>query len=304
MTARVLCDWGGTRLRALLEVDESIVDRRDGPGIGALDGQSPRDVLHSTLEPWIAAQGIRNVYLCGMVGSRNGLIEVPYVQAPTGVHAWAENIRESQVAGLALRIAPGVEARNFSGVPDVMRGEETQVFGAFALNPGLTRGRCVMVLPGTHSKWVEARDGNILRFHTFITGEIFAVLVKHSSLLRVADSTAAAGDGLQAGLQRATEQDLSSALFETRSAQLVLGRPDGWARAFLSGLLIGSEVQSVLRMSVVAAGATVTMIGDPALASFYAKALGARNIGVQTLDGERCAIEGLRLLSRLTPAGS
>jgi 2-dehydro-3-deoxygalactonokinase len=302
-SVRVLCDWGSTRLRALLEVDDSIIDRRDGPGIGALAGQAPRDVLFSTMEPWVAARGVRNLYLCGMVGSRNGVIEVPYVPAPTDVRAWAQRSRRSQVAQLELTIAPGVEARNFSGVADVMRGEETQVFGAFALNPALARGRCILVLPGTHSKWVEVQDGEILRFHTFITGELFAVLVKHSSLLRVADSVAEAGDGFESGLHRAAEQDLSSALFETRSAQLVLGQTDGWARAFLSGLLIGSEVGSVQRMSVVAAGSAVTMIGDPALASLYAQALRARNISVQTLDGERCAIEGLRLLSQLAVGG-
>jgi 2-dehydro-3-deoxygalactonokinase len=299
MSVRVLCDWGSTRLRALLEVDDAIIDRRDGPGIGALAGQAPRDVLISTIEPWVAARGVRDLYLCGMVGSRNGLVEVPYVPAPTDARTWAQSSRRSQVADLALTIAPGVEARNFSSVPDVMRGEETQVFGAFALNPGLAGGRCVIVLPGTHSKWVEVEDGKILRFHTFITGEIFAVLVKHSSLLRVANSVEEAGDGLKSGLRRAADHDLSSALFEARSAQLVLGQTDGWARAFLSGLLIGSEVRSVLRMSVVTAGAAVTMIGDPALASVYSQALGARDITVQTLDGERCAIEGLRLLSRL-----
>src|SRR5262249_34294509 len=217
-------------------------DRCEGPGIAALEPGTVLETLRASLERWSTAAG-SDVYLCGMVGSRNGLVEVPYGRAPLGVRAWSDACHRSRAGDMTVTIAPGVQGPNFSAVPDVMRGEETQVFGAFQLNPHLQQGRRLLVLPGTHSKWVAVEEGNIVRFHTFIPGELFAVLSSHSSLLRVPASAATAADsadsdaGFAEGLQRAARTDLPAGLFQTRSIQLVKGRSAAWGRGFLSGLL-------------------------------------------------------------------
>ena len=38
-------------------------------------------------------------------------------------------------------------------------------------------------LPGTHSKWVEIRNNNIIKFKTFMTGELFEIISKNSVLI-------------------------------------------------------------------------------------------------------------------------
>ena len=296
-TARVLCDWGGTRLRASLEVAGRIAQRWEGAGIGALRGRSCAQVLLAAIAPWRKDYRISDVFLCGMVGSRDGLTEVPYASAPVTAAAWARTHRKLRLDDLALTVAAGVRACNFRRVADVMRGEEAQVFGALALDPQLAAGRRLFLLPGTHSKWVEVEAGEILRLQTYLTGELFALLCDSSSLLRAATRTEEAGDGFEAGLERAGQCDVPAGLFEARSAQLVAGRTGGWAKAFLSGLLVGAEARSMLTSGALMPDQPVTLIGDSALAARYRHALAAHGIATEALDGENCAIAGLRVLA-------
>lgn len=296
-TVRVLCDWGGTRLRASLEVAGEIVQRREGPGIGALRGRLCADVLLSTLAPWRKDYRITSVFLSGMAGSRDGVTDVPYVGAPVTAVAWARGHRKLCLDDLTLTVAAGVQARNFRRVADVMRGEESQVFGALALHPRLAAGRRLFLLPGTHSKWVEVEAGEIIRLQTYLTGELFALLCESSSLLRAATRTEEAGDGFEAGLERAGQCDVPAALFEARSAQLVAGKTGGWAKAFLSGLLVGGEARSMLTSGAFVPDPPVTIIGESALAARYLRALAAHGVSAEALDGESCALEGLRVLA-------
>ena len=296
----MLCDWGSSRLRAFLEVRGDIVDRCDGPGIGALQDVVPIDALRAAVAPWSAPGTRHPIILCGMVGSRNGLAEVPYVAAPVGVDVWAAQSLARCFDELDLRIAAGVRAVNFAGVPDAMRGEETQIFGAVDRNPRLAEGWHMILLPGTHSKWVEVQNGAIVRIQSFVTGELFAILRDHSSLLRAGagDVQGHAGSGFLAGLHRAAAGDIAEALFETRTAQLLLDRSQEWARGFLSGLLIGNEVKSVLTQ--IPPDAAVTVIGDVALTALYHQALAAHDVDSVELDGEQSALAGLRLLAART----
>lgn len=292
---RVLCDWGGSRLRAFLEIDGAVTDRREGPGILRLLDETPAQALGALLSGW--ADGLRaEVFLCGMAGSRNGLAEVPYVRAPATLGTWRRGGTRLKVGDLEACIAPGIQADNFRGAPDVMRGEETQIFGAVSLERGLGAGSRMIVLPGTHSKWVEVRDGAIVRVQTYFTGELFDLLCRQSSLLRVATDPGRDEEGFEAGLRAGERGDLAASLFETRTAQLIAGRSAAWARAFLSGLLIGAELASMLAQRALACD-TLMLIGEPDLTVFYLRALAARHIGAEALDGERCVLAGLRALA-------
>ncbi|HET9106998.1 MAG TPA: 2-dehydro-3-deoxygalactonokinase [Steroidobacteraceae bacterium] len=296
-TARVLCDWGGTRLRASLEVAGEIVQRCEGPGIGALRGRPCAQVLLSAIAPWRRDYRITGAFLSGMAGSRDGLTDVPYVGAPVTAAIWARAHRKICLDDLTLTIAAGVRACNFRRVADVMRGEEAQVFGALALNPRLAAGRRLFLLPGTHSKWVEVEAGEIIRLQTYLTGELFSLLCESSSLLRAATRTEAADDGFEAGLERAGQCDVPAALFEARSAQLVAGKTGGWAKAFISGLLVGGEARSILTSGAFVPDPPVTVIGESALAARYLRALAAHGVSAEVLDGESCALQGLRVLA-------
>ena len=281
----VIGDWGSTRMRLWRLEGGAVTERLEGPGILACD--NPAGAFASVLD----GRAADRVVLCGMAGAREGLHEAPYVPCPVSLSQWrARTTQDRECSGTTVRIAAGVSCRDLSGRPDVMRGEETQVFGAMTLDPELASGRHIVLLPGTHSMWVWLGDGVILRFRTCMTGELFALLGR-SSLL-AGDATGANEDrGFAAGLVRAGEGVApSAALFEARAAQLVDGMTVDWARGFVSGLLIGAEIAEMAPQD------TVVAIGDPALVVRYGEALTQRGVQVRPMDDEACAIAGLRLL--------
>ena len=69
------------------------------------------------------------VIAAGMVGSAQGWLEAPYVETPAERRALVAGIVAVKAAcGVTLHIVPGVLQRG--ELPNVMRGEETQIFGA------------------------------------------------------------------------------------------------------------------------------------------------------------------------------
>lgn len=282
----VIGDWGGTRLRLWRLHGDDVTGPREGPGVLAASDHA--EILAKAMAGWRA----KRIVLCGMAGARGALRETPYVPCPASIAQWVSGAVEFEARGYALRIAAGVSCQGGPGGSDVMRGEETQVFGAMAIDPTLAHGEQLVVLPGTHSKWVRLNEGRIAEFRTFMTGELFALLAGSSLFASIAtvDSDDEAG-GFSAGLARADEEGvLSASLFEARAAQLVAGRSGDWARGFVSGLLIGAEISDM------APQGSLLVIGAPEVAACYDKALARRGVRARQMDGETCAIAGLRLL--------
>jgi 2-dehydro-3-deoxygalactonokinase len=231
-----------------------------------------------------------------MVGSRNGWVEIPYVDCAADAAAWRAGATHSSLDVVPVTIAAGLACTRTSGAADVMRGEETQIFGAMALNPALATGRHLIALPGTHSKWASVEDGRVTGFQTFLTGELFALLRTHSTLTRDSTDDGGAEDeamGFDAGLARMREGGhLLGALFEARAAQLRQGANGGWAKGFLSGLVIGAEIAEIADRVT----GRVALIGDTALTDRYFRALAGIDLRPETHDGEACALAGLALL--------
>jgi 2-dehydro-3-deoxygalactonokinase len=286
-------DWGSTHLRLWRSQAGTIVGRREGPGIVALD-RPPLDALRQALAGWELDRDERLV-LCGMAGARGGLREVAYVDCPADEAAWRREAGELALGANPLLIAAGLACRG-DGRPDVMRGEETQVFGALRLRPDLARSRRLVVHPGTHSKWIELEDGMVRHFKTYPSGEMFALL-QRSSMAGVAQANddADEADGFEAGLGRAeTQPGLLGVVFEARAAQVRDGRSGGWAKGFLSGLVLGCEVSE--RRQAGGLAEQVVAIGEPALTERYARVLGRFGVTPEILDGEACVLAGLELL--------
>ena len=279
-------DWGTTKLRLALCDGTGILDRREGPGIGQLD-RPPEEVFLALSADWRVARGPLPAYFCGMVGSRMGWREVPYAPCPADPHSLSRGALSFSVEGIAVSLAPGLTCTNPQGAPDVMRGEETQILGALLTHPDLARGRHLLALPGTHTKWVELRDGAIHSFMTSPTGEIFALL-RSQGTLKTADT--ATPRGFAQGLAR--KGHLLQALFETRTRQLIDGLSPEDAAGFLSGLLIGADVAGAL--DCYPGFAQVHLIGEPALSTLYAEALTSHKVDSSALDGGDCAFTGLR----------
>jgi 2-dehydro-3-deoxygalactonokinase len=289
-------DWGTTHLRLYLIEQGQVTSVREGAGIGGLT-TPPADVLRDVVIPWLGASPI-DVVLCGMASSRSGLYELPYVQAPADFQSWAQRVHRSQQGSLSILLTTGMKCNLEPEGFDVMRGEEAQIFGALHIEPALISGSHCLILPGTHSKWVTLQEGSIQHFRTALTGELYALLRNHSTLLKVtADDAGLEFDqGFKAGSARSLQMDdgLLAAAFQTRTAQLLAGRSAAWASGFLSGLLIGHELATLSKQFTTVN--PVTLIGDHKLTTLYQRILTERGITTRLIDGAACVLASLQHL--------
>jgi 2-dehydro-3-deoxygalactonokinase len=288
-------DWGTSSLRAyLLGEGGAVVEERHKPwGILHLPEGGFAGALQALAGDWLAATPGLPIIASGMVGSAQGWREAPYADCPADVAALAAQLQRFEaLPGLALHIVPGVRLRGAR--PDVMRGEETQIVGALAREPALA-SRALLVMPGTHSKWVQVEGGRIVAFHTYMTGELFALLREHSILGRPARE---AGGGVASDL--AFEQGLaavrdggaagaSALLFSARTRVLAGELQAAHSLEYLSGLLLGEELRCALPA---AAEAAPMLVGDAALCARYGHALQLFGRHSQTA-GEGAAPAGL-----------
>ncbi|MCR6685197.1 2-dehydro-3-deoxygalactonokinase [Pseudoxanthomonas sp.] len=293
----IAVDWGTSSLRAYrVDADGAILEQRRGSDGALASAGRFGQVLAALLEGWDDPL----VVLGGMVGGRGGWVEVPYVDCPAGLDALAAGmlrldddlIDAPALRGRALWCAAGMCDRQ-QAAADVMRGEETQVAALFdLLGPGEHR----ICLPGTHSKWVQVRDGRIVRIATAMTGEVYGLLRRHSILARSMPEAEPALDpaAFDAGAADPGPAGLLHELFGVRTAAL-FGRFDGDALpSYLSGLLVGHELRAALPAD---AAGTVHLLGADTLLERYARALEAMGMQVRR-HREDLAATGLHRLAQ------
>ena len=268
-------DWGTTSLRAWRFRDGgTLLESREAPrGIMAIPPGGFPAALSEIVGDWIGA-GEDRVLLCGMVGSRQGWVEAPYLACPAGAAEIARASVPVPFDGADVRLVPGLTARDAAGVPEVMRGEETKIVG---LLPALGAGEASVCLPGTHPKWILVRDGRIEGFATHMTGEVFAALSGHTILGRMMATDAPHHAAAFArGIARAKQKGgLLHHLFGTRALALMGELAEAEGASYLSGLLIGHEVAAALEAGV---APPIHLTGSAALEPRYAEALSAFGI--------------------------
>lgn len=294
----IAVDWGTTSARAsLIDGSGSIVETRTAPiGIQQVrDGQFAA-ALDSLLGEWqeLAVPRIA----CGMIGSRQGWVEAPYLACPASVSALADALTYTPARELA--IVCGVIVRDEHGVPDVMRGEETQLAGSTRETESI-----LAVLPGTHSKWVHVDHGRIVAFETHMTGELFDVLLKHSILGRLADPERSSTQGATgAEFDRGAARGLASGglghvVFGARTLALTGELQAGEVADWLSGLLIAREIRNARswahRRGLDAS--RVRVIGSDALVSRYQRALALADVESEAGPADAAA-RGLARVAR------
>jgi len=270
-------DWGTSSLRAyLLGPVALLLDSRSQPwGIQHTPDRDFARAYRLLLEDWLAQWPDLPAIASGMIGSRQGWREVPYADCPANASALAAGLVRIETGVGALHLIPGV--RQVGERPNVLRGEETQVVGALALEPALEK-QALLLLPGTHSKWVQVRDGALQAFSTYMTGELFAVLREHSILGRPAleAGPVASTEAYRRGIQTARESGsggIADRLFSVRSLVLCGELPAAHSLDYLSGLLIGEELRSALCGFVSSPVPTPVLLGEPALCARYREAL-------------------------------
>jgi 2-dehydro-3-deoxygalactonokinase len=286
----IAVDWGTSSFRAYrLDAAGAVLEQRSAAaGLLACAGR-----FEPMLAQQLAGWSDELVLMAGMIGSRNGWREVPYVACPAGlpeIAAGLLSVAADSLPGRRIFIAPGLSHRPATGAPEVMRGEETQLLGLLDELAGA--GPHTVCLPGTHSKWSTVSGGRITGFHTAMTGELYAVLKQHSLLGALMDHEAAATvedtPAFELGVRTSADAGgLLSHLFSVRTRGLFGELSAAQLPSYLSGVLIGHELHGLL------GGAQhVHLIGSEALVLRYRRALALRHVGVQ-VHGEALAARGL-----------
>lgn len=290
-TALLAIDWGTTSARAYcLDQAGQVFDQRSGPyGISQIADGKFAEALQSLLGNWSSDPAPR--IACGMIGSRQGWREAPYVDCPASLDVLAGGLVEVE----GLHIVPGLITRDTADIPDVLRGEETQLLGAVSPD----EPRVIAVLPGTHSKWAIVERGTVVDFRTYMTGELYAVLLAHSILGRMAQRSPKepAGPAFDRGLQHGLESEaVTHDLFAARTLALTGDLEPADVEPWLSGLLIGCEIRDGLRWSG-NVSVPIRLIGEVSLTHRYIHAL--QQAGVSAERGpENAATQGLWRIAR------
>lgn len=295
----IAIDWGTTNCRAsLLSADGSEIETRRAPeGAGSLQASEFESVFERLVKGWPDLP----VWICGMAGSRQGWREAPYLSCPARLSELGSQIsRVETQSRRTVRIVPGLLYRDTANNCDIIRGEETQIAGLLARQSNFSG---LVILPGTHCKWVDVKDGLVVRFQTFLTGELYALLA-NSSILR--HSVSGQGSDISADhpafRQGFTDVvsgrvPLVAGLFQIRTQDVLNGvqKEDGAAR--LSGMMIGAEFEAARSGGWLDGAEECFVIGGTGLTPLYAKACELVGLASQSIFGLDASTQGLWYLA-------
>ena len=285
----VALDWGTSSLRgALIAADGTVIEERAfARGILTVEKGKFPAVFENLFGDWMTADTL--CLIAGMAGSQQGWLEAPYCPCPADFASIAAHLAWVEPGRIA--IVPGLNTDK-NGVPDVMRGEETQVFGALQL---LGLRDATLVLPGTHSKWVTVTDQRITDFSSWMTGEFYALLRQHSILSRTLPDEEPAFDAsaFTMGVQHAlTGNGLLNTAFSTRTLALFKRMATEALPSYLSGLVIGEELKSQHLQK----NQQVVIMASDTLASRYELAFASLGVTAQRV-GSSATWCGLRAIA-------
>jgi 2-dehydro-3-deoxygalactonokinase len=288
-------DWGTSNFRAfLIAASGTILDRRSGPhGIMAVAEGRFAQTLAAGIGDWLG-EGRMPILMSGMIGSRQGWVEAPYVATPLGVGDLAVALARAPFDAADVHIVPGLRTAT-DDAHDVIRGEETQVFGALA-RLGIESGR--FLLPGTHSKWVTVEESRITAFATYMTGEIFSAARDHTILGRLMKEGTPTGSaflrGVAYGAWPGSPGALLHRLFGVRTAGLFGELEPVDVADYLSGLLIGAEIADQGSRDK----RPVHIIASDMLAERYRTAAAALGISAEIVPSD-CIVDGYTAIARM-----
>ncbi len=302
----IVIDWGTSNLRAYLLDDTGclIAEATAAAGILSVKDQQFAHTLNTLIHDWLATHPTAPILLCGMIGSRQGWVEAPYVSCPIHPHQLANQLTRIPEAETtfkrAVYLIPGLQSMSIAGFTDVIRGEETQVIGAMQLIPQLKNGdEALICLPGTHAKWLHVKDQTLASFTTAMTGEVFALLKEHSILGRLFTEPLQDfySESFLAGVQLSQQAGgLLHHLFSVRT-QLLFDHISPHAGAdYLSGILIGHECLA-MKNSYTQAN-HVFLICSSALQLRYQAACTHFGLQVSSIEGDKAVIAGLFHLAK------
>lgn len=289
-------DWGTTNLRAW-HVDpdgEVMAHRRSGDGAASLSPDGFERSLLMLCNDWFDNARITPVIVSGMAGAAEGWMPAPYRSIPCRPLA-PDCAISPPVRDPRLRVSIIAGLAQHQPTHDVMRGEETQIGGVLVTQPQFDGVAC---LPGTHTKWVLIRHGEVVQFRSSMTGEIFELLRTYSTLRGLIHNAPIDEEEFDAALDDGFSHphSLLADLFAIRASALLSDLAPTIAVSRLSGLLIGCELsgcQSYWQHH------PLTLIGDSKVCALYRRGLSRLGITAMTHDVETATIAGLVAARRL-----
>lgn len=290
----IAIEWTSAAFHAWhLQADGAVIaEHKSAAGVNTVTPGAFESTLRAEIGPWLAdAQAIM---LSGMVTSRTGWVESPFVMVPAAASDLLGQAVRRDLPGLPpLHFLPGVA--RLDPVPDVMRGEEMAIFGIEGTLPPL------VVLPGAHSKWVRTDGARIIDIATYMSGEILNLLRRDSLVSRLIPASyepqpAAFERGvLMAQDKAALPGGVLQRIFSARSLVLFDRLKPKEIADYLAGMIIGSEIAEALASAE--RPSVVHVLGQTPIATSYRNAL--KLLEIDSPEVESSAARGF---ARLVPA--
>ena len=282
----IAIDWGDSSLRLWAmghdgPLGEIAADK------GILATPAPEPLILKLAGPWLAPDRVTEVVICGGAGALGGWVEAGYRQVPCAPIGPGGSVKAPTAdPRLSVRILPGLSQ---AAPPAVLRGEETQLAGFLAAEPGFDG---VVCLPGPHSKWIHVSAGEAVSFVSFMTGAIFELLSEQSILRQTVAHDGYDATAFLASVSEALSRpaQLAAGLFPLWAEAIMSGLDPVVARSRLSGLLVGAELAGARRYWL---GRDVVVIGPQALSALYVAALEGQGVAARISDGRTATLAGL-----------
>jgi 2-dehydro-3-deoxygalactonokinase len=287
----IAVDWGTSNLR-VWGIDSGggvVAEAASDKGMAKLDRAGFEPALLELVGDWLTEGREMPVVACGMVGARQGWIEVPYSETPcTPIFLDAVGRPDTRDPRLRVMVVGGI--KQIKPAADVMRGEETQIAGILSADSSFEG---VLCLPGTHTKWVRIEAGEIVHFKTFMTGELFSLLSLQSVLRHSLDRAGWNEVEFARSIRSMMDEpaSFSGQLFSIRAGNLVSGLDAGTANARLSGLLIGAELAAA---QIYWFGQNVVVVGNGAQSELYLEGLRTLGHAPRVIDASGVTLAGLK----------
>ncbi len=287
----VALDWGTSNFRAYLMENNNVIDQvSTQEGMKFVDQKKFENTLVKNITAWRKKFNINIVIASGMVGAKQGWIEVPYINSPCDIRNL--NFKTLNILdNINIHILSGVCQSNPS---DVMRGEETQIAGFLLNNIDFNGSIC---LPGTHSKWVNLNSYDIKKFTSFLTGELYEIVKKYSILKHSLNTTRLEDEIVKSAANLIIENPslISNKLFEIRAENLLKNSNQISNNSKLVGYLLGIELSG---SRTYWEDKDLVIIGSSNLNEYYQLILNGRSKSIQLFNSHDMVLNGLSFFKK------
>ena len=284
----IAVDWGTSTFRAYLVQNNEVSDTIETKdGMKFVKSHLFEQTLLTLIDRWLDNDKITEILASGMVGSKQGWEEAPYQKTPCNLKSLNYITPSLKDNRISLKIFSGVSQIN---QPDVMRGEETQIAGFLNENPNFNGSIC---LPGTHSKWVEIKNNNIIKFKTFMTGELFEIISKNSVLIHSVKAEKIDKMELLKSVDEILQKPelFSNALFQLRADDLINSKGPIIYKSRLSGYLLAIELLGSMEFWK---NNDIILIGNQDLIEIYQFILNKKVKSIKTFLSSDMVLKGLK----------